>query len=125
MYNCNVKRKSPPKRPYIGITQCPWKGRYNVHTHSFRNEKRKNDTELSKYIWKVKQQNENYDLEWSILKQIPSYSNKTKKCDLCLHEKLEIITYKDKDILLNKNNELISKCRHQNKFLLKNYKTND
>ena len=47
--------------------------------------------------------------------------NITKRCLLCLHEKLAIITFKDQDNLLNKR----SKLRHENKFLLSNYKSND
>ena len=47
------------------------------------------------------------------------------KCSLCLHEKLEIVNFEDQDHLLNKRHELISKCRHVNKHLLRNYKAND
>ena len=44
---------------------------------------------------------------------------------LCLHEKLYIATYYDQEELLNKRSELASKCRHEKKFLLANYKAND
>ena len=40
-------------------------------------------------------------------------------------EKLEIVNFEDQDHLLNKSFELISKCRHANKYLLRNYKAND
>ena len=53
------------------------------------------------------------------------YSNIAKSCMLCLHEKSEILTYPKQDELLNKRSELISKCRHINKYLLSNYKAND
>ena len=43
---------------------------------------------------------------------------------MCLYEKLEIINYLRPDQLLNKRSELISKCRHANKFLQRNFKTN-
>ena len=49
----------------------------------------------------------------------------TKKCLLGLHEKHEIVNFEDQDHLLNKRSELISKCRHANKYLLCNYKAND
>ena len=62
-------------------------------------------------------------LVWFIAKKVPLYSNISKKCLLCLHEKLEIINYPRPEELLNKRSELISKCRHANKFLLPNYKT--
>ena len=48
-----------------------------------------------------------------------------KKCLLCLHEKFKIVIFEDQDHLLNKRSELISKCRHTNKYLLRNYKAND
>ena len=62
-------------------------------------------------------------LIWSIAKKVLPDSNISKKCLLCLHEKLRIINYPRPEELLNKRSELISKCRHANKFLLCNYKT--
>ena len=123
MYKGDVKTETIQKRSYIGISDGPWKVRWRVHKHSFTNVNRKNDTKLAKYIWQVKERGENTEITWSILKQIPSYSNKTKKCPLCLHEKLAIVTYENEKELLNKRNEIISTCRHVNKFLLKNVKT--
>ena len=35
----------------------------------------------------------NLALVWSITKKLALYSNISKKCLLCLHEKLEIINY--------------------------------
>mgnify|MGYP006056151563 CR=1 FL=1 len=65
---------------------------------------------------------DDYILNWSILKTAPAYSNISKRCVLCLQEKFEIIKHPNQNCLLNKKSELISKCRHENKFLLKNYK---
>ena len=65
------------------------------------------------------------NLKWSIIKTVPGYSNISKRCMLCLHEKYEILNYPDQEELLNKRCELVSKCRHINKFLLSNYKSND
>ena len=39
-----------------------------------------------------------------------------KKCPLCLHEKLAIITYSSQNTLLNKKSEILSKCWHENVF---------
>ena len=64
-------------------------------------------------------------LKWSIVKSVPSYSNVTKTCLLCLHAKNEIVNFAEQDHLLNKRSEVISKCRHVNKYLLRNYKAND
>ena len=62
------------------------------------------------------------NLKWSKVKSVPSYSNISKNCLLCLQEKLQIVNFEDQDHLLNKRSELISKCRHANKYLLRNYK---
>ena len=53
---------------------------------------------------------ENPSLKWSIVKKVPTYSNITKKCLLCLYEKLEIINYPNPQELLNKRYELVSAC---------------
>ena len=71
----------------------------------------------------MKLKGKSVDFKWSTLKQLPAYSNKTKKCPLCLHEKLAILTYENEQELLNKRNEVISTCRHINKFLLMNLKS--
>ena len=82
-----------------------------------------NDSTLSKYIWELKEtSNSSPTLAWSIAKKVRPYSNISKGCLLCLHEKLEIINYPRPEELLNKRSELISKCWHANKYLLRNYK---
>ena len=45
--------------------------------------------------------------------------------EYAIQYKMAIITYPDQEKLLNKRSELISKCRHENKFLLKYYDSND
>ena len=64
-------------------------------------------------------------LIWKVLRTARTYSNITKRCSLCLHEKLAIITYPYPDELLNRRSELVTKCRHENKFLLKSFNSND
>ena len=41
-----------------------------------------------------------------------------RRCDLCLIEKYFIVRA-DQEHLLNKRTEIISKCRHRNKYLMK------
>ena len=43
------------------------------------------------------------------------------KCDLCICEKL-LISRADPNVLLNKRDEVVSKCLHRNKFTLKCFK---
>ena len=103
---------------YIGASE-KFKERYRNHEKSFRHKIYSMETELSKYIWTLKEKNINYSIKWKIKKKTSGYNKTTKSCSLCLWEKYIICTYKDKQSLLNKRNELISKCRHGNKFLLK------
>ena len=118
VYQATVTRKdNQHKETYVGLTEGPFKTRYNNHTSSFRNEKHKHSTELSKYIWQLKQSSVEYSIRWKILRKCKAYSNKTKRCNLCLHEKYVII-YHPKLSSLNLRNELISTCRHRKKFLL-------
>lgn len=123
--NCNVKNiiyqaevTTPNTRAtYIGLCDTQFKERYRNHTCSFRNERYKNATELSKFIWSLKDRKVNYEIKWRIVKQARSYSNINKKCNLCLWEKYFIIC-KPEMATLNNRNELTSICRHSKKFLL-------
>ena len=74
--------------------------------------------------WK-KRKNVAPALTWEVLRAAKTYSIVTKRCSLCLHEKLAIITYPYSDELLNRRSELVTKWRHENKFLLKNFNSND
>ena len=60
------------------------------------------------------------DLDWGILGKAKPYSQSSKELMLCLTEQQQII-FSTKN-LLNKRNELLTKCRHENKFYLANYK---
>ena len=124
IYNANVTTESDAAgMNYIGLTEGTFKQRYTQHKLSFRNRNYSNSTELSKHIWTLKDSNTNYKIDWSILAAAPAYSNKRKRCHLCLTEKLYLIKAK-KPTLLNKRTELISKCRHENKFYLANFELN-
>ena len=86
---------------YLGTAEGDFKKRFYNHRKSFNNEGSANDTTLSKYIWELKEtSNSSPTLVWSIAKKVPSYSNISKRCLLCLHKKLKIINYAEE--LLNK-----------------------
>ena len=117
IYKATVKTNFETK-DYIGLTENDFKSRYHNHTLSFRSPKHRLQTELSKYIWNLKDKGTDYTISWKIIKQARSYSNISKRCNLCLWEKYFIITSKSNSIL-NRRCELVSTCRHQRKFLLK------
>ena len=126
IYKCVATATGHLDKVYLGTAEGDFKQRFYNHKKSFKNKSYANDTTLSKYIWEMKQKhNITPTLKWYIVKSVPSYSNVSKKCLLCLHEKFEILNYPNQKELLNKRSELISKCRHVNKYLLSNYKAND
>ena len=103
---------------YIGLTENTFKSRYSSHTSSFRHEKLRHSTELSKKVWEMKDCDTPYDISWKIIQHAHPYKGGTRECNLCLTEKLYILMSDCKN-LLNKRRELVSKCRHTNKFMLK------
>ena len=84
----------------------------NNHTQSFRHISHINDTESSKYLWKLKANGADYHLKWSISSYTSRYKCGTRKCNLCLTEEI-IIALAGPKVLLNKRTELISKCHHR------------
>ena len=121
IYKCNVRSSVEDEGiNYIGLTENTFKARWYQHKHTFNHENKANSTELSKHVWELQNQNIVPILSWEIIDHARPYVNGSKTCNLCLTEKFHIITTKEK--LLNKRSELISTCRHVNKFLLKNFK---
>ena len=117
---------SHPDKVYLGNAEGDFKINYYNHISSFKNETQMNKTTLAKYVWEQKQRhNITLTLKWYIVESVPSYSNITKSCMLCLHKKFEILTCPNQDELLSKRSELVSKFHHINKYLLSNYKAND
>ena len=70
---------------------------------------------------KVQSFGENHSVDWLIAIKAHPYICGTKKFDLCLCEIL-MIARANSASLLNKPGELVSKCRHMNKFTLKCFK---
>ena len=120
IYQATVTRKdNNTTETYIGLTENDFKTRYRNHTASFRHAKHRNSTELSKHIWTLKDNNIEHFISWRILASHSPYNSSSKRCNLCLKEKLLIICRPELSTL-NKRNELVSSCRHRNKTLLRN-----
>ena len=117
VYQATVETNNKRPETYVGITEGPFKTRYNNHKHTFNNMKLKQSTVLSKYVWNLKNNSQKYKISWKIIGKAESYSNKTNKCNLCLLEKYTIMTHKTQ-ATLNTRSELIGCCRHSKKFLL-------
>ena len=104
---------------YYGASDGVFKYRQNNHTNSLRNQDYENKTELSKHIWQLKRNVTEFNLKWKIAAYATPYRCCTRRCDLCLTKKY-IIARAKKNNLLNKRTELISKCRHRNKYIFAN-----
>lgn len=76
------------KETYIGLCDTAFKMRYRNHLCSFRNERYRHATELSKYIWSLKDKDTKFNIKWRKVEQASSYSNVAKRCNLCSWEKI-------------------------------------
>ena len=119
IYKCTVTSKNNIKE-YIDLTANSFKQRFTAHKATSTHEKQAGHTALAGHIWNLKSNDIPFNTTWSILKQAPPYSKETKSCQLCLTEKT-YISIADSNLSLNKRNEILSKCRHRDKFLLKNW----
>ena len=107
------------QKRYKGICEKTFKTHYANHKKTFNWIKSKNETTLSVEYWNLKEKQRVPGLVSEIKGQYQADNPTLKKCNLCLNEKLGIIDYPNKN-LLNKRLEVISQCRHQNKFRLFN-----
>ena len=101
---------------YYGSTELSFKKRYSQHKHSIK-KKPDNHTTLSSYIWNLKEKGTPFEIKWSIKARGHAFSSGGRSCDLCLTEKLVILT-EDQNTMLNKRSELLETCLHGSKHLL-------
>ena len=106
---------------YFGLCETEFKARYYNHVQSFRHREKSKATELSKYIWACKDSGLNPTISWKIICKANPYHYGSRQCNLCLAEKYYILTA-NRSTTLNKRTELVNKCRHKNKYKLKQFK---
>ena len=94
-----------------------YKTQYNNHAKSCRHREYMSETELSKHVWNLKDLGLDNNLLWEIHKK-GLHTNANVAIYVC--RKKCPLFHADADTLLNKRTELISKCRHRNKFLMVN-----
>ena len=117
IYQAIVESSDGATESYVGSTAQTFKKRYYGHRGSFSNQKYEHDTELSKYIWKLKRDNKTYRVKWKIIDRASPYNPITKRCNLCNKERFYIM-YKRNMATLNKRKEVYTVCRHRLKTLL-------
>ena len=103
---------------YIGATEQTFKKRYPKHKDALQKKESKESTSLSTYVWNLRDLNQEPTIKWEVIRQCMPYTCGSRRCDICLSEKLCIL--ESDENCINKNTELMQKCRHSNKFKLKN-----
>ena len=101
-----------------------FKRRFSNYKKSFNLIEYKTGTELSNEIWQIKDSGHHPKVKLEIVKKCISYNPQTKHCLLCLNEKSEIDPYEEHN-LLNKRNEIVSKCWHQLNYAPARYDKKD
>ena len=82
---------------------------------SFQNKGYEKKTELSKYVWELEDKGEDFTIKWSATGKGALYICGSKRCDLCLTEKL-LIAKAGLRALLNNRSVTIVTISLQNIF---------
>ena len=118
-----TNNKIVERKYYYGISDTPFKERYENPKTSFRHRSHLTTSDFCKYYWKLVGNGTVPTIKFSIAKSVKGNTIINNR-NLCLSEKAFIIRNLDDVNRLNKRSELISKCQHINKRLLNRVKDN-
>ena len=120
VYYANINSNDQNYKPklYKGSCETSFKKHCSSHKKLFNLSLYKHDTKLSTEYWNVKMKQLNPRISWKTKGIYKSYNPTSKRYNLCLTEKLEILEDPEKNIL-NKRLEIISQCHRKNKYKLK------
>ena len=82
-------------------------------------ERHRCNTSLSKHIWNLKEEDKDYEIEWSLVEKSTDFNPTSKKCNICLKEKFYIMYDRGGSSL----EEVFNTWRHRKQKLLSNVKT--
>ena len=116
-----TNNKTDDNKYYYGISDTPFKDRYENHKTSFRHRSHLTASDMSKYYWKLIDNGAVPMIKFSIAKNVKG-NTFINNCNLCVSEKAFRIRNLDDVNILNKRSEFISKCWHISKRLLKRVK---
>ena len=117
IYKASVCTPNGKTMSYYGCCETNFKTRYNNHKQSFKTSSMRHQTDLSKLVWRLKDEGHIPVIKWFIVCNAKPYSSGAKHCQLYLVEKLAIL-WADPNTTLNKRSGLVAKCRHRNKYKL-------
>ena len=106
-------------KTYLGQAASTFKLRYNNHKSSFSLDRIKHSTTLSSYVCSLMRRGVTHDIKWSIESTPDPYKGGGGVCQLCLMEKT-MIARCERGVSLNRRTEIMSKCRHKQRFFLEN-----
>ena len=120
IYKATITAPNTPNKQYIGLAGNTFKQRFYGHTDSIKPnhpnpEKARKETELSKHVWELRDKGKQETISWEIVQKCIPYQCGSRRCDVCLSEKLHILQA-DPSSSLNKRSELVSTCRHQARY---------
>ena len=117
VYQATVTPTVGNTETYIGMTSTTFKERLANHDKSFNHLKYSTETELSKFIWKLKEDQVGYNINWRIVDRAPTFNPITRVCKLCTLEKYYIV-YQPNSATLNHHDEIFKPCPHRLSLLL-------
>ena len=83
IYQTNVTNNvNNEERFYRGLAETPFKERFRNHAKEFKYDKYRNNTELSKYIWQLDDDDISANISWEIISQVNS-NTRINFCVLC------------------------------------------
>ena len=102
VYQADVRNDTNDERKfYLGVSETPFKECFRNHKKEFTHKKHRSSTELSKYIWQLKDANIAPTVTWKVVAKVFSDS-KINFCKLSLTEKVFIINALNDSQLSNK-----------------------
>ena len=116
VYKATVK-SGDSVETYTGLTEPPFQKRFQNHKSDFQYQKNRNNTALASHIWALKDQNQDFSVNFQILKKARAFNPVNRKCMLCLTEKYSIL-FNPTGASLNKRSEFFNSCRHKTNKLL-------
>ena len=117
VYKAAVRTNQGSKH-YFGQTARTFKERHYGHTSDLRHREKINSTALSKFVWKYRDiTGEDPEIVWSKLQSAKPYSLGSRKCSLCLSEKIAIAKDKSGN-MINRRREIMNRCLHKDRCKL-------
>ena len=120
LYRANIAPldENSETKVYCGICETTFKLRYTYRSTT------ETASGLSNKFWKIIDNNRSANTTCEILGRHQAYNTSSKRCSLCLNEKLKIALHRNNN-MLNKQTEILKKCRHRNKYALISHDSKD